>query len=93
MLEFIENQISILESIEENNSSNIGKQNLDYNKNKNSNVSTNSAKVFAKKLTKINQIHLIKVKKMETMNVSYAKQVIFSSFAQDYKNKSPKQRE
>ena len=46
LLEFIENQISILESIEEASGSNTSKQFADFNKNKNSNISNNSAKVF-----------------------------------------------
>ena len=42
LFEFIENQISILESIEEAGNSSTNKQLTDFNKNKNANVSTNS---------------------------------------------------
>ena len=93
MLEFIENKISILESIEENNSSITSKQNLDNNKNKNSNVSTNSAKVFATNLTqnKTNTSNQIAKNGNNECIICKANHIFL--FCSDYKNKSPKQRE
>ena len=92
-MEFIENQISILESIEETNSSNTSKQNLDYNKNQNYNFFTNSAKAFATNIAQNKSNTSFQSTKNTNNLCIICKANNFFLFCSDYKNKSPKQKE
>ena len=88
LLEFIENQISILESIEEASSSHTSKQCLDFNKNKSANNSNNSAKVFSTSANNQNKSSQNLNNNCIICNANH-----FFLFCADYKNKTPKQRE
>ena len=79
LLEFIENQISILESIEESSGSNTSKQFTDFNKNKNSNIANNSAKVLNTNVNNQNKHN--QILKIITMIALFAMLIIFSYFA------------
>ena len=91
LIDFIENQVSILESIEEASGSNTNKQFFDPSKNKNYNSSNNSAKVLN---TNVNS----HAKQNSNSRNNPNECVICNSnhfflFCNEYKNKTPKQRE
>lgn len=88
LLEFIENQINILESLEDSNRSNLNQQNLNITKNINSG---NSAKVFNTTVQKPSNSHQNSKNNSNECIICNANH--FFLFCSDYKNKSPKQRE